>query len=113
MQGLAAQIGDLAEPLTEAMMNEEQIANMNQNDKPLYVPRVPAVCPLSKLARDNETVREVLVYDQTKDSIKPRMSWYHPDDTMVPRGWFKDGIMADLQYYYSDTLSASSSDKKP
>eukprot|EP00959_Pyramimonas_sp_CCMP1952_P045815 957486-Pyramimonas_sp.AAC.1 len=58
MQGLAAQIGDLAEPMTEAMMNEEQLAMMNHEDKPLYVPHVPVICPISKLARDNETVRE-------------------------------------------------------
>lgn len=101
MQGLAAHIGDLAEPLTESMLNEEQIANMNHADKPLYVPHVPAICPVAKMARDNETVREVLVYNSEKPAVKPRMSWYHPDDTMVPRGWFSDGIMADLKYYYA------------
>jgi len=111
MQGLAAHIGDLAEPLTDAMLSEERIATMNQKDKPLYVPSVPVICPMAKLARDNETVRKVLIYEEERDTIKPRLSWYHPDDSMVPRGWFKDGIMADLQYYYAD-VGTSASKKK-
>jgi len=112
LQGLAAQIGDLAEPLTEACVSQEKIEKMNHKDKPLYVPHVPAMCPMAKLARDNETVREVLVYDEEKQkNVKPRLSWYHPDDTMVPRGWFSEGIMADLKYYYSDVGASASASK--
>jgi len=103
LQGLSAQIGDMAEPLAESMMSAEREADFTAKDKPLYVPHVPMLCPISKLARDSETVREVLIFNQEKDGgLKPRMSWYHPDDTMVPRGWFQEGIMGDLKYYYSD-----------
>jgi hypothetical protein len=105
-QGLSAHIGDLAEPLAQQLVSKEMEAGlegMHDKDRPLYVPKVPVLCPLSKLVRDNDIVREVLVFNQEKDGdIKPRMSWYHPDDTMIPRGWFKEGIMADFQYYYSD-----------
>jgi hypothetical protein len=27
------------------------------------------------------------------------MAWYNPNDGMVPSGWFKEGLLADLAYY--------------
>jgi len=105
LQGLSAKIGDLAEPLAQSMLSAEREADFTNKDKdkPVYVPHVPMLCPISKLARDSETVREVLIFNLEKDGgVKPRMSWYHPDDTMIPRGWFQEGIMGDLKYYYSD-----------
>ena len=43
--------------------------------------------------------QETLIAEDPKDRKKARLSWYHPDDTMVPRGWFKGGLLEDIKYY--------------
>jgi len=43
--------------------------------------------------------RQTFIAEPPKDRKKARLSWYHPDDTMVPRDWFRGGLMADLAYY--------------
>jgi hypothetical protein len=54
------------------------------------------------LAAKSEFVRDVLVVDESK-RVKPRLSWYDPYDTSwVPTGWFKDGVVADVEYYFGD-----------
>ena len=63
----------------------------------------------------------MLVVDVTKPPLKPRMSWYvrttsvhssrslrlhcryNPyDTTWAPSGWYKDGLVADMRYYYAN-----------
>lgn len=61
---------------------------------------VPSVFPLTRWAASSPAVRSTLVAaDDPKERPKARLSWYHPDDTMVPRDWFKGGLLKDLEYY--------------
>ena len=47
---------------------------------------VPSVFPLTRWAASSPAVRSTLVAaDDPKERPKARLSWYHPDDTMVPR----------------------------
>ena len=73
----------------------------SKSQEGLYVPDVPFFCPITKHVRDNETVRSVLVYDRDK-AVAPRMSWYTPDEGIVPNNWFLEGIYGDLSYYFDD-----------
>ena len=50
-------------------------------------------------AANSEQFRETFIAEAPKDRKRARLSWYHPDDTMVPRDWFKGGLLADLAYY--------------
>ena len=69
----------------------------------LYVPDIPMFLCASRLVRDSSYVRSVLVHDERRPRTKPRLSWYDArDDAWVPRGWFADGIKADLEYYFRD-----------
>lgn len=69
----------------------------------LYIPQVPIFCPLTKKIRDNEFVRETLVHDDTDKPIKPRLTWYDPNEGIIPTDWFEDGICSDLDYYFNQT----------
>ena len=50
-------------------------------------------------AANNASIRDTFVAEDPKIRKKARLSWYHPDDTMVPRDWFKGGLLEDLKYY--------------
>lgn len=63
------------------------------------VPAVPHLLPFTRWAANSQEFRETFIAEAPKDRKKARLSWYHPDDTMVPRDWFKGGLMADLAYY--------------
>lgn len=73
----------------------------SKSSEDLYVPTLPFFCPITKSLRDNEKVREVLVFDSSNQK-PPRLSWYNPNDDMIPINWFVDGVYADLQYYFED-----------
>ena len=62
------------------------------------MPAVPAVLPFTHWAANSDRVRATLVDDKATRP-KARLSWYHPDDTMVPRDWFRSGLLEDLKYY--------------
>ena len=69
----------------------------------LYVPDIPVFLCAARMARDSAYVRSVLVHDERKPRMKPRLSWYDATDaSWAPRGWFEDGIKADLRYYFGD-----------
>jgi len=60
---------------------------------------VPHLLPFTRWASSSPSVRATLVAPPAADRPKARLSWYHPDDGMVPRGWWKGGLLADLAYY--------------
>ena len=64
----------------------------------MAMPAVPAVLPFTHWAANSDRVRATLVDDKATRP-KARLSWYHPDDTMVPRDWFRSGLLEDLKYY--------------
>jgi len=45
------------------------------------VPHVPHILPFTRWAAKSEAFRSTLVVDETNRK-KPRLSWYHPDDTV-------------------------------
>ncbi|KAK9843051.1 hypothetical protein WJX74_006228 [Apatococcus lobatus] len=60
---------------------------------------VPHLLPFTRWASQSEIFKSTLIAEDPKIRKKARLSWYHPDDTMVPRGWWKGGLLADLAYY--------------
>jgi hypothetical protein len=91
-------------PLPSPPRSLSPIQDSRDSDEPpeVYVPGVPHVLPVTRWARDNAFIREVLIYDEKKRQ-KPRLSWYDPyDTTWVPNGWFSDGVMADMKYYFGE-----------
>ncbi|KAK9906717.1 hypothetical protein WJX75_006708 [Coccomyxa subellipsoidea] len=65
----------------------------------LHVPQIPHVLPFTRWAAQSKVMQSTFVVDESKDRKKARLSWYHPDDTMVPRDWFRGGLLKDLAYY--------------
>lgn len=83
--------------------------NNNNNENDIYVPEIPHVLPITRMARKNEFLRDVLVYDEKK-KVKPRLSWYDPyDKSWVPKNWFEDGLKADMSYYFGSGTSGNES----
>lgn len=66
---------------------------------PLAAPIVPTFLPFTRWAASSPAIQSTLVAEDVATRPKARLSWYHPDDTMVPRGWFTGGLLADLAYY--------------
>jgi hypothetical protein len=50
-------------------------------------------------AASSTSFRSTFIADPPKERKKARLSWYHPDDTMVPRDWWSQGLLADIKYY--------------
>lgn len=83
--------------LTKAM--DKQIKK-SKSQEDLNIHYLPFFCPITKKIRDNETIRDILIYNSS-NQIKPRFSWYNPDEGMIPKNWFEEGIKSDLSYYYN------------
>lgn len=101
LKGLADSIGDAFGVSFDAMKEEQRKFKLQPADSAVYVPSVPHIFPVARLASNNAFIRDVLVFDEAK-RIKPRLSWYDPyDTTWVPSGWFTEGIRADMDYYFN------------
>jgi len=61
-------------------------------------PSVPHFLPITRWISQSPTMKSTFVSEKSEQP-KARLSWYHPDDTMVPRGWWKTGLLDDLKYY--------------
>jgi hypothetical protein len=84
----------------------------NAAETGLYVPDIPMFLCATRLVRDSAFVRSVLVHDERAPRTKPRLSWYDArDNSWVPRGWYADGLKADLEFYFGNGASASASAK--
>ncbi|DBA92643.1 hypothetical protein WJX77_012298 [Trebouxia sp. C0004] len=104
LKAWADRLGDRVAPAFQAVQEEQRRSNlaaakMQRSNQPLAVPQVPHLFPITRWAAQNETIQKTLVADDNKTRPKARLSWYHPDDTMVPRGWWKMGLLEDLKYY--------------
>ncbi|KAI8112485.1 hypothetical protein M9434_003808 [Picochlorum sp. BPE23] len=106
---------DLAEYLGEQVMpalehakkdqiRQQREAKMAIQNAQVAVPHVPHILPFTRWASTDENFRSTLVVDDDK-AQKARLSWYHPDDTMVPRDWFSKGAMMVFQQTVLDTPS--------
>jgi|TARA_B110000967_G_scaffold134146_1_gene136968 hypothetical protein len=102
LSGMCDKIGDAFGPALDAIAEHQarQPAPLHKNE--IYIPELPHALPFSRWASDNAFIRDVLVIDEKK-RIKPRLSWYDPyDTTWVPTGWFAEGVMADMNYYFAE-----------
>ena len=92
----------------EQMQQQEQQKTTQQNGD--IRPKNPHALPISRMAKDNAFLRDVLIYDEKK-KVKPRLSWYDPyDKTWVPNNWFQDGLAADMKYYFGGANTSEASD---
>ncbi|KAL6776317.1 hypothetical protein ACKKBG_A20650 [Auxenochlorella protothecoides x Auxenochlorella symbiontica] len=101
-RGLADKLGEMMMPSVEAMREQQRMSatqlRLAAEAAEVMVPAVPHLLPITRWAANNERIRATFVDDKATRK-KARLSWYHPDDTMVPRGWFTQGLLADLKYY--------------
>ena len=108
--GVATRIGDAFGPALDAIAEHQsrrEPADAKKTSE-VFVPSIPHALPVTRWARDSEFIRSVLLVDERK-RVKPRLSWYDPyDTTWVPNGWFAEGVMADMNYYF-----AAAKAKKP
>ena len=68
----------------------------------LYVPDIPVFLCAARMARDSAYVRSVLVHDERKPRMKPRLSWYDATDASWAPRVVRGRIKADLRYYFGD-----------
>ena len=106
MRAVADAIGDAFAPALDAIVEEQTRRGGTagtRKEHELYVPSIPSFLCATRLARDSELVRSVLVVDERAPRTKPRLSWYDAsDDAWVPRGWYAEGLKADFSYYFGD-----------
>eukprot|EP00873_Tetraselmis_striata_P004629 jgi/Tetstr1/424893/TSEL_015388.t1 len=79
----------------EAERETEQLAHETEP----WELSVPHFLPFTKMATQSPEFRKTFVFD-ANDRKTARLSWYHPDDTMVPRDWLQGGLVADFKYYF-------------
>jgi hypothetical protein len=102
LQSLAEYLGEKAMPALDAVREEQQRhirdAKVSRRHIEPSVPYIPPMLPVTRWASKDAQFRATLVVDDDA-SRKARLSWYHPDDTMVPRDWFSRGLLEDMKYY--------------
>lgn len=98
LRKLANYLGETFSPKLEEMQeNQRQQTKPRKIKQVMEPPEIPHFLPLSRWAAKNPQIRETLIVEEKR--TRPRLSWYHPDDTMVPRGWLKKGLLEDIFYY--------------
>ena len=71
---IGASFGPALDMIAEAQRKREPVA---KKEDTIYVPELPHIFPIARLAAKSEFVRDVLVVDESK-RVKPRLSWYDP-----------------------------------
>lgn len=101
-QRWAEKMGERVMPAYDLIKEERRkvkLAAKNAPVQPFVAPSVPHLLPFTRWAAASKKFQSTLIAEDAKDRKKARLSWYHPDDTMVPRGWFKGGLLEDIKYY--------------
>lgn len=104
LKAWAESLGERVMPAFEQIREEQRQAKRSaqtsvQKDQPVPVPTVPHFLPFTRWVAQSKTFQDTFIADDPKTRKKARLSWYHPDDTMVPRDWFRGGLLEDLKYY--------------
>jgi hypothetical protein len=102
LKAWAERMGERIMPAYDLIKDEQRKAKAAAKKMPMPEPSVPAVphlLPFTRWVANSQQFRETFIAEDPKDRKRARLSWYHPDDTMVPRDWFKGGLLADLAYY--------------
>jgi hypothetical protein len=102
-RAFAERMGDRIMPALQAARDDKRRTGVDINNASqaaqVLVPEVPHLLPFTRWAANSNTIRSTFVAEDPATRKKARLSWYHPEDTMVPRGWWKGGLLADLKYY--------------
>lgn len=101
-KALADRMGESFMPVVQAVREEKRAARMKANlsgEAAMPMLPVPHFLPITRWAAQSDSFKSTFVAEDPKIRKKARLSWYHPDDTMVPRGWWKMGLLEDLKYY--------------
>lgn len=115
-KALADRMGEAFMPVAEANRQERRAASAAAH---LASPAVASVLPIphflpfTRWAQQTERFKSTFIADDPKSRKKARLSWYHPDDTMVPRGWWKMGLLEDLKYYRPFQPDATAKPSRP
>lgn len=109
LKAWAERLGERVMPAYELIKEEQKQAKLAAAAaaksatavvKDLPVPSIPHILPFTRWAAQSKTIQSTFIAaEDPKQRPKARLSWYHPDDTMVPRDWWKGGLLADLKYY--------------
>ncbi|CAL8462580.1 g2113 [Coccomyxa elongata] len=104
LRAWAEKLGERVMPAYELIKEEQAAAKkaakaMGKQVQEVFVPKIPHVLPFTRWAAQNKTFQSTFIAEEPKERKKARLSWYHPDDTMVPRDWFRGGLLKDLAYY--------------
>ena len=80
------------------IVNNIKISNevVRNYDYQRIIDNLPFFLQLTKSFANNENIQNTLA---SSEKIRPRLSWYNPNDGMVPENWFKDGLLNDILYY--------------
>lgn len=98
---LAEYLADRLMPVLGNITAAEKARQRRERTKTVTMlepPPIPHFLPFTSWAAKNPAFRSTLVVDESKRQ-RARLSWYHPDDTMVPRNWFRGGLLQDIMYY--------------
>ena len=102
LHALAEYLGDRMMPALEAVKEEQKKqmreARLQGKEVHMAIPYVPPLLPVTRWASNDAQFRSTMVVEDGSKQ-KARLSWYHPDDTMVPRDWFSRGLLEDLKYF--------------
>ena len=80
-------------PPSKVLSKEEEEENDNNG------PRLSLGLPITTLFARTDAFKDTFVVDDDKSKRRTRLSWYDPNDGMVPKNWLSDGLLADLRWY--------------
>ena len=103
-RGLAEYLGGSYMEALEESRKQQQNAQKSQEATAeatlsSETPVVPHFLPITSMFAKTQAFKSTFVVDDDKSKRRTRLSWYNPQDGMVPSNWLKDGLMADLQWY--------------
>lgn len=61
---------------------------------------IPRYLPCTRAINESAALRSVFVVEDDAPR-RARFAWYNPNDTMVPSNWLRDGLLADISFYFS------------
>lgn len=112
-RAFAERLGAAVAPAMQAARDEQRRAAIETRASaataPVIVPEVPHLLPFTRWAAQSETIRSTFIAEDPSTRKKARLSWYNPNDGMVPSGWWKGGLLADFQYYNPFNLAGGDS----
>merc|ERR1712144_98289 len=83
----------------QQMQTNKSSSSSSDGQVPEGLPAVATLLPFTSAFAKTKAFKSTFVVDDDKSKRRTRLSWYNPNDGMVPRNWFRDGLVADLHWY--------------